>query len=188
MSEKRVVRRSLAVGLGMICVILIVGVVGAVVAYSSIVSGKDNAIASKDSQIASLNSQLSSLESQVSSLNAQVANLQNQVDNLTNWLNVTATPAGKSALDLSALVNETVVVEGEITGPLVFIPEGMPPWSYELSYNGTIVGVHWSEGDSYINAHVRVYGIVREGTLAGGTGWMSPQAVYFIEAERIDIL
>lgn len=187
MSGKRVVRRSLAVGLGMICVILIVGVVGAAMAYASMASGKDNAIASKDSQIASLNSQLSSLESQVSSLNAQLVNLKNQVDNLTNWLNATATPVGKSVLDLSALVNETVVVEGEITGPLVFIPEGMPPWSYELDSNGTVIGISWNGGDFFNWTSVRVYGVVTQGTLSGGLT-EPPGTVYYVKAERIDLL
>lgn len=50
MSEKKVVSRTVAIALGIVCIILVVGLVGAV-AY----------ITTKDSQITSLNSQISNL-------------------------------------------------------------------------------------------------------------------------------
>jgi predicted PurR-regulated permease PerM len=56
--EKQVVGRTLAIALGIICIILAVGLVGAVAYYTSIISGKDGTIASLNSQIDLLNSQM----------------------------------------------------------------------------------------------------------------------------------
>jgi uncharacterized protein YoxC len=66
--EKKVAGKNLAIALGIICIILAVGLVGAVANYTSIISGKDNTIATKDSQISSLNSQVTSLQNQVNDL------------------------------------------------------------------------------------------------------------------------
>jgi ABC-type xylose transport system substrate-binding protein len=49
MSEKEVVGRNIAIALGIICMVLAVGLVGAIANYTSIISGKDNTIASLDS-------------------------------------------------------------------------------------------------------------------------------------------
>jgi ABC-type xylose transport system substrate-binding protein len=49
MSEKEVVSRNIAIALGIICMVLAVGLVGAIANYTSIISGKDNTIASLDS-------------------------------------------------------------------------------------------------------------------------------------------
>jgi chaperonin cofactor prefoldin len=61
-SEKKVVGRNVAIALGIICIILAVGLVGAVANYTSIISGKDNTIVSKDSQIQTLTSQKNQLQ------------------------------------------------------------------------------------------------------------------------------
>ncbi len=91
------------------------------------------------------------------------------------------------ALNPSACVNKEVVVEGNLTGPLVFIPENAPPWNYELSSNGTRIGVLWNRDDVYNSANVRVSGVVREGRRAGGL-LEPPPICHYIEAERIDML
>jgi len=95
MSEKKVVGRNVAIALGIICIILAVGLVGAVANYTSIITSKDNTISSlnsqitsKDSQISSLNSQITSKDSQISSLNSQITNLQNQVNDLNSVINL----------------------------------------------------------------------------------------------------
>jgi polyhydroxyalkanoate synthesis regulator phasin len=97
MSEKKVVSRNVAIALGIICVVLAVGLVGAITNYTSIISGEDNTIATKDSQIQTLTSQKNQLQtwldgnityynSQISSLNSQIADLQNQKNQLQTWL------------------------------------------------------------------------------------------------------
>lgn len=93
MSEKKTVRRSVAIGLGMICVILVVGLGVAMVYYTStigsVTSDKDNTIASKDNQIASLNNQILQKNytiweqnNTISSLETQLATLQEQTKDI----------------------------------------------------------------------------------------------------------
>jgi len=80
--EKKVVGRNIAIALGIICIILAVGLVGAVANYTSIISGKD-------STIASLNSQITVKDSQISSLNSNNNILQNLMNGLNGIVNLT---------------------------------------------------------------------------------------------------
>ena len=93
MSEKKVVSRSVAIALGIVAIIILVGLVGAIANYTSIISGKDNSIVTKDSQIQTLTSQKNQTQtwldgnityynSQINSLNAQITDLENQIDSL----------------------------------------------------------------------------------------------------------
>lgn len=99
---KRMVNRSVAITLGIVCIVLvIVSLVGAFAYYTPIINEKDNTISSLNSQVASLNtrisdqsntisslnSQISSLNSQISSLNTQATNEQSQLANLQSQLN-----------------------------------------------------------------------------------------------------
>jgi len=71
MSEKKMVRRSVAITLGIVCIILIAGLGGLTAHYTSIVGERDNSV--------------SSLKSQISDLEDQVGNLSDMVDlKLTN--------------------------------------------------------------------------------------------------------
>jgi len=69
MSEKKMVRRSVAIVLGIVCIILIAGLLGAVADYTSMISDKDDTIFSQNSQISSLQNQASNLQNQVNDLN-----------------------------------------------------------------------------------------------------------------------
>jgi len=102
MSQKKVVGRNVAIALGIVCIILAVGMVGAIAVYVPRANDQSSTIASLNSQIASLNSQIadkdntiSSLHSQItskdytiSSLNSQVTSLQSQVNDLTSIVNL----------------------------------------------------------------------------------------------------
>jgi cell division protein FtsL len=88
-SEKKVVSRNVAIALAIICIVLAVGLVGAISLYTSQINDKDNTISSLNSQIASDDSQIASDHSQISSLNSQVSDL-NDIVNLANstvWVN-----------------------------------------------------------------------------------------------------
>jgi len=74
-SEKKVVSRTVAIRLGIVCIILLVGLIGAILVYSSMI---DN----KNSKISDLNQQITSLSSQVADLTS-IANLNKS----TAWLN-----------------------------------------------------------------------------------------------------
>ena len=55
----KVVRRSVALGLGIICIVLIAGLGGELAFYFLMVSDRDSTIARKDNQITLLNSEIS---------------------------------------------------------------------------------------------------------------------------------
>jgi len=57
MSEKKVVSRNVAIALGIIIIIVLVGLVGAMVNYTSIINNKDTTIQTKESQIQTLTNQ-----------------------------------------------------------------------------------------------------------------------------------
>lgn len=54
---KKMVSRNVAIALGIISIVLLIGLVGAILNYTSIISGKDNDISTKDSQIQTLTNQ-----------------------------------------------------------------------------------------------------------------------------------
>jgi len=66
--QKKLVSRMVVIALGLICIVLVAGLVGAIAVYMPMVSNLESQIAEKNSTISSLNSQISSLNSQVSSL------------------------------------------------------------------------------------------------------------------------
>jgi hypothetical protein len=59
--EKKVVSRTIAIALGIICIILIVGLLGVVANYTSIINDKDNTILSGGSQASNLQRQVNNL-------------------------------------------------------------------------------------------------------------------------------
>ena len=72
--------RSITVVLGIICMVLVASLVGAIANYTSVINEKDDAIASLNSQITEKDATISSLNSQISSLNSQINRLQVWLD------------------------------------------------------------------------------------------------------------
>jgi uncharacterized coiled-coil protein SlyX len=92
---KKRVRRSFAVALGIICILLIAGLGGAMAYYVMTINDKDNQINSAkntinqlNATIADQNNTISSLNSQISQLSANVSNLQNQVTSLNSTISL----------------------------------------------------------------------------------------------------
>jgi uncharacterized protein YoxC len=81
MSEKKVVGRGVAIGLGIICILLAVGLVGVFAYYTMTLNNKNSAY---DDYVSSH----SHSNSDYDSLNGQKTNLQNQVNDLTSNLNL----------------------------------------------------------------------------------------------------
>lgn len=93
----------------------------------------------------------------------------------------------------SAWVNRTVLVEGKLCGPSIYIPESVPPWNYELfGPNETIetlgkqetvaIGVLWNGEDQFSFENVIVIGVIREGRYYS---WGNTPVCYYIEAQEI---
>ncbi len=157
MSEKPIEKKSgrtVVITLGIICIVLAVGLVGAVVNYTSIISGKDNTIASKDSEIANKNSQIADKDNTISSLNSQISSLQSQVNDLNNTVNLAKFTVWAS--------NEAV---NQPAGSYVH-------WTRSASYAGYVsVNVQTS---TTTNTYVRViyssHGVSYDNQIGVGTG------------------
>ena len=109
MSEKKVVSRTIAIALGIICLILVVGLVGAVVNYTSILNEKNSTIATKDSQITSLNSQISSL--------------QNQKNQLQKWLDANKTAVISLTSQISQMNSKIIDLQSQLPGNQTLISQ-----------------------------------------------------------------
>ena len=111
--EKKVVGRTVAIALGIICIILAVGLVGAVADYTSIISGNETYY----------QNQISSLNSQISSLNAQINSLQDQVTNLIIIVKTLASghpnlPIITSVSPIAARNSQTITIVGNGFGSM----------------------------------------------------------------------
>jgi len=86
MSEKKVVRRNVAIALGIACIILIAGLGGAMAYYSMVVNDKNTTYGSYVSSHAHTNSEYDGYVSSHSHSNSDYDSLQNQVNDLTSNL------------------------------------------------------------------------------------------------------
>jgi len=192
-NEKKVVRRSVTVSLGIVCVIVVAGLVGAFAYYhyTPIISDKDNTISSLNAEISYLNFTLLNLQQQVGvdnftiwSLTNQMANLQNQLGSLMNG---TRTSLDIVTTNSPAWVNKTVLVQGFLNklDYGVYLPWQMPPpWNYLLvSWNYfDQIGVLWN-GAAPNSSQVQIHGVVRQGPVnLNGTDI----TVFYIEAETVN--
>ena len=86
--------------------------------------------------------------------------------------------------DPEAWVGKKVCVEGVMEGPLIYIPEGAPPYNYLLKdpEHNVSFGVLWPGVVKY-HAHVVVVGVVRK----GGKGPLIVGPEYYIEAEEVTV-
>jgi len=75
MSEKKMVKRSIAIALGIICIVLVVGLVGAFAYYIPKVNNDSNTISSLNSQVNNDTNTINNDTNQISSLVSQVNNL-----------------------------------------------------------------------------------------------------------------
>jgi cell division protein FtsL len=123
MAEHKVVGRKIAIGLGVVCIVLSVGLVVALAAYLPMSAQMDSLnaqITQKDQDIAGLNLQITALQSQIDSLNSsssnvqylqsQISDLQQQIQALSNvlYLNVSATLVDNAPFSLQPSTNVTV--------------------------------------------------------------------------------
>ena len=145
-------------------------------------SSQNETIADLQNQLASDNSTIYSLMSNITTLQEMLSNLSNE----TAWVSWDELEVELYSNNLTYL-NRTVAAEGNLTGPLAWIPEGAPPWSYEwVNPDGSLddgFGVSGTAGD-FDSTHVIVIGVVKEGRRAG----LSSEIVYYIKAERIEVL
>lgn len=74
MSQKKVIGRNVAIGLGLICIVFVAALIGAVWQYTSIVKDKDAAIATKDSEYQNYTSTHSHTDAEYNSMQSSYTN------------------------------------------------------------------------------------------------------------------
>jgi DNA-binding transcriptional ArsR family regulator/outer membrane murein-binding lipoprotein Lpp len=177
----KIVRRTTAIALGIICIVLVAGLLGTV----AVLNGANSKIASLQSQITSDNATINSLASNVTDLQ----------EKLDSFKNATSSVGDDFISDPSAWVNKTVVVEGSIEPAYSYFAAW--PWNYELSSSGTFIGISWQgnndflfNGTNWVNTGVNVLvaGVVTEGQVTYLMNGNHTYNAYFIEAESIDTL
>ncbi len=166
-------RRPLAklrqtVALGIICIVLAASLIGTLAYYVPQINSKNNAIDF-------LNARISQLEANTTdSFLAPTTTIENITSDPGNW------------------ENQTVVVEGELSGLLLYFT--YISWDRELSTNGTVypqdslgrdaIGVNLQriQADPYDVGNVVVAGIVKKGYIGTIVSGESPTVSYYIEA------
>jgi hypothetical protein len=149
MSQKKLVGRSVAIALGIVCIILIAGIGGVMAYYTTIINNKNT-------EYGNYASDHSHTNSEYDSLNNQKTSLQNQVNDLTSTLNL-----GKSTV----WVNDKTLNQpaGSYTN-----------WSpaFSTSYAGYIsVQVHTSTtSNTYVRVIYTSHGVYYDSQIGVGTG------------------
>jgi hypothetical protein len=121
MSEKKVVRRSTAIGLGVLCIILLIGTVGAVVYYNNLVNSKDSTYNSyvsnhshSDSDYNSYVSSHSHADSDYNSVTSQLSSANAQNTNLQTWLNGNVTALANANNQINSLQSQLASANSQI--------------------------------------------------------------------------
>jgi hypothetical protein len=155
-SSKKIVNRTIPLVLGMICILLVAGLVGAIAVYSPMVSNLESQIAEKDNLISSMNSTISSLQDSLNqsstsaaAKDSQIAALNYQISNLFNYinLNVSALLVYNQTIYQNAGANTTIyydmvqfagyiTVEVQSSSNTTYV--GLVYSSYGVNYNSTI--------------------------------------------------
>ena len=81
---KKFVGRNVVIALGIICLLLTVGLVGAIAIYPPIIANQSRDMMALTSENSRFQSQIAEMNNTISSLNSQKSDLQTQVDTLTS--------------------------------------------------------------------------------------------------------
>jgi hypothetical protein len=188
MNEKKVVRRSFAFGLSIICIVVVAGLVGALAYYHYTPTIND-----KDTVISSLNAENSQLNSIILSLQEQVGTENLTINYLKTILNGTVTPLGIITSNPSVWVNTTVLVQGNLTElPSTAYASWQipPPWNYLLTSSDGIDQIGVQSGVRALStvplnsSQSQIFGIVRQGVAHALNG--TDITVFYIEALIVD--
>jgi hypothetical protein len=163
---RKFVRRSVAITLGIICILLAASLIGACAYFVPMVNDKNNTISS-------LNAQISSRQSEISELNFGNTMWQGELNSLLN---------GNLHGFTNAILNITVTAEGNLTAAKYSVP--LIQSNLQLVSGNQSIDVLWHGSVPNDSAGVKVTGFLRQEM------WMLwPSAwFYYIEAETVEPL
>jgi DNA-binding transcriptional ArsR family regulator len=208
-SEEKIAGRTVAIALGIICIVLAATLVGAFAYYVPLADSRNSTISSLNSQVTNLQNQIASdnitmvnLQNQIDSLksqitelanksssdNATIVNLQNQLNLLLNW---SSSIEDTIMSNLSDWVNRTVILEGSLS-IIIFPAFEHSPWNLLLSFGNKTIGVAFGASVNmtffWNSEAVRIYGVVRKGEITYTGDLFPPEVTYYIEAEAVEPL
>ena len=150
---KKVVGRSVAIALGIICILLIASLGGIMAYYTMTIRNKENELGSANNTISQLNTNITNLQNQntnlqnqIDSLNSVFTNLQNQVNNFHIWSTGNSTVFANNEnvhTNENVQTSENVSVVGiTIVGSSVYVPSaGYVSIRVSSNNNSTYVGL-----------------------------------------------
>jgi cell division protein FtsL len=166
--QRKIVSKAMVIALGLICIILAAGLVGAIAVYMPMASKLESQIAEKNNTISSLNSQVSSLTSQVLALQADIEQFNSTIEDYK------AAQAAYS-LQVESLSN---IVSLNVSVPL-FVSQSftLAANTSDTIYTGNIlyagyiaVSVESSSNTTYLQVAYPSYGVNYNQTVTVGTG------------------
>ena len=114
MSEKKVVSRNITIGIGVLCIVLLVAIAGVIVIYTSMLNNKDSEIVSLQNQVTSDNSTINRLTAIVNLANSTVwvnhQSINQTARNSTSW-SFSVSYAGYVVVDVQSSSNNNTSVE-----------------------------------------------------------------------------
>jgi DNA-binding transcriptional ArsR family regulator len=159
---KKLAGRTVAIALGVICIVLAATLVGAFAYYVPLVNDKNDRIPSLSTLISQLATNATNLENQLDALNYNLTNLQNQlaIDNSTiisllsnltklqkeldSILKWSSSMTETVMREPSLWENKTVLIEGSLDGPVITPAYESLPYGYEVSFGNYTIGVSLS--------------------------------------------
>lgn len=213
-SEKKIAARTVAIALGITCIVLAATLVGAFAYYVPLINDKNNTISSSNTLVSQLTTNATNLQNQLDSLNLKLTNFQNQLasDNstinsllsnatylqkeLNSILNWSSSTTDTIMSDPSPWVNGTVIVQGSLDGPVITPAYESLPYGYEVSFGIYSIGV--SLGGNLANVSSLLFTssppfeaslpVMIYGVVKKGEASFSfgpSQVAYYIEAEAV---
>jgi outer membrane murein-binding lipoprotein Lpp len=167
-SQRKIVSKAMVIALGLICIILAAGLVGAIAVYMPMASNLESQIAEKDSTISSLNSQVSSLTSQVLALQADIEQFNSTIEDYKAAQEAFNSQAEFYAnvisLNMSAplFISQSFTLAANTSGTI---------YTGDILYPGYIsVSVESSSNTTYLQVAYPSYGVNYNQTVTVGTG------------------
>jgi outer membrane murein-binding lipoprotein Lpp len=166
--QRKIFSRTMVIVLGLICIILAAGLVGAIAVYMPMVSNLESQIAEKNSTISSLNSQISSLNSQVLALQADIEQINSTIEDYKAAQEAFNSQAAFFSNIISLTMSEPLFVSQSFT--LAANTSGTI-YTGNILYAGYIsVSVESSSNTTYLQVAYPSYGVNYNQTVTVGTG------------------
>jgi len=165
---KKMVRRSIAIALGITCILLIAGLGGGMAYYIIALNNKDNQINPANNTINQLNAKIADQNDTIASLNANITRLTIEENQLQASLG-----QDKTLLDSSNA--QMIQVQTWLAGNITAYQNEVNQYNGEVSLYNTYVADHQYTNENYTNVYSLYQGLSDITSLTVSTVWLSNQ-------------